>query len=131
MSALDQLQGCLTLSDTALAHDQHTFTKYVHQHTMDADTRSQLDLQPADDFCHQIRGALFRYHQRNLIVQAQILHIFIRLLAAAVNHTRNLTGKKLVIAFHPHLARQGIDVCLLHISDDLDTLPVKMIKKAR
>ena len=98
---------------------------------MNADARSQLYLQPADYLCHKIGSALIRYHERHLVMQAKILHVFIRLLAAAVNHTRNLTGKKLVIAFHPHLARQGIDVCLLHISDDLDTLPVKMIKKAR
>ena len=62
-------------------------------------------------------------------MQAQILHVFIRLLAAAVNHARNLTGKKLVITLYPHLPRKSIDISLLHIADDLDTFPVKMVKK--
>ena len=42
VSALDQLQSCLAFTNTALAHDQNTFTKYVKEYTVDTDTWCQL-----------------------------------------------------------------------------------------
>ena len=63
-------------------------------------------------------------------MQAEILHVFVRFLSTAVDDTRNFTGKKFIVSLYPYFSWQGIDIGLLHIPDDLDTFPVKMIKKA-
>ena len=92
VSTLNQLQGSLTFSNTALAHNQNALTKYVYQYAVNADAGRHLYLQPANHLCHQIRCALVGNHTRNLIVKTEILHIFIRHLGAAVEHTGNFTG---------------------------------------
>ena len=47
VSALDQFQSCFTFADPALADNQHAFPKYINQHPMNGNSRSQLALEEA------------------------------------------------------------------------------------
>ena len=61
---------------------------------------------------------------------AQLQHILIRHLAAAVYQTRNLLCQQLVIHLPSALRSHLADIFLLHITDDLNTVLIKMIKKS-
>ena len=131
VSPLNQFQGSLALADAALAHNQHALAEYVNQNAVDTDTGSQLHVKPADDFCHQGRGGLIRHKAGNAIVITEFQKVFIRLLVAAEHQTGNLAGCELIV--HPALLLlvHGINICLLYVSDDLNPLPVKMVKETR
>src|SRR5699024_6899510 len=78
MSSLNQFQSGLTLSDAALAHDQHAFTVYIHQNAMDGNTRCKLHTKPADNFSHESRSSISGHQDRHIIFMGQIQHILIR-----------------------------------------------------
>ena len=67
--------------------------------------------------------------QGNAIVITEFQKVLIRLLVPAEHQTWNLAGCELIV--HPALLFlvHGINICLLHVSDDLNPLPVKMIKR--
>ena len=130
MAALYKLQSCLTLTNAALAHQKHTFTEYIHQYTVDADTRSQFRLQPADHLRHYVGSRLGRKQTRHTIMAAKCQNLFFRFHIAAEHDTRNLAGDQLIIHLHSSFLGKSGHICHLHITHDLHTLIIKMIIKA-
>ena len=130
VTALNQFQRCLTLADTALAHNQNTLAKYIDQYAVNADHRRHLDVQPADDLRHQIRSRLLRYHARNPIMVTQLQHFLLRCHAAAIYQTWYTRRQQFVKHFPAALRSQGRDVRIFHITDDLHTVLVKMVEKS-
>ena len=53
MSSLDELQRCLTLTDTALTHNKNTLAEYINQYTMNRDCRCKLYLKPTYNLRHK------------------------------------------------------------------------------
>ena len=130
MTSLNQLQSCLTFTNTTFSCNQHTDTIYIHQHTMNGNTRCKLYIQPAYYFCHECGGYLFCDKYRNISFFCFLHQYLIRPHISAEDQTRNTACKKLIIDPLLFFRVHPFQKCILYISDDLDTLIVKMIKIA-
>ena len=130
VAPFNQFQSGLALSNPALSHNQDTLSKHVHQDTVNTDHRSKLHIEPADHFRHQIGSRLLRHHAGNPVMVAKLQHILLRLHSPAEEKTGNLAGNQGVIHLMSSLRRQFIEIGLLHISDNLHAVLVKMIKKS-
>src|SRR5699024_2044765 len=128
MSSLNQFQSGLTLSDAALAHDQHAFTVYIHQNAMDGYTRCKLHTKPADNFSHESRCSSSGHQARHIIFMGQIQHILIRFCHGSKHHAWNLAGNKAFKSFHLLLSFQMQKVGILYITNDLDPFIGKMLQ---
>ena len=126
---MDQLQGHLTFTDTAFTGDQYTFTVNVYQHAVDADARCQFHLQPAGTLCRK-RGSIF------VTAQDRDSHFFrcffvlfcYRKIPAEYN-TWHFIGHDLSQHLGTFLYTDLFHISIFHLSDDLDTMVVKIIKK--
>ena len=97
VSALNQLQSRLALSDAALAHDQHALTVHIHQHAMDRNPGSQLHIQPINNRRHEIRRGLVRQEHGNLILVRQLQGSGLRPRLGGINHAGNAAGKEILV----------------------------------
>ena len=131
MTTLDQLERRLGLTDTGIAHDQHALTVYIDEHTVHGNHRCHPDLQPADDRCLQLRRHTRRLQQRDTRIATRLDHTAVRLDATRIDDDRNRILRQRCILRTALRCIEGHQVRGLYITDDLHTLRIKLIKKAR
>ena len=104
------------------------FAIYIHQYTMNGDTRCQLHIQPADNLCHEIGCGFFCYKNRHIVLSSHIQHIFIRFRHRRKDHTGNLFGYKILKTAFSLFRIQVHQISILYITDNLYTFRGKMFK---
>ena len=131
VSTLDELERGLRLTDTGIAHDQHTLAVYIDEHAVHGNHRCHPDLQPADDRRLQLRRHTRRLQQRDACVAARIDHAAIRLDATRIDDDRNRILRQRSILRTALRCIEGHQVRGLYITDDLHTLRIKLVEKTR
>ena len=130
MSPTNQFQRSLTLSNTALTHDQYTFTVDIYQYTMNGNARCQLAGQKIDCFRCHIGCRIRRSKDWDTTLTSDTQHFFIRLVVPAHNDTWHVKSKKLAVTFCPHLIFQTFQIRIFHHTDNLNPFFCKMFKIA-
>ena len=128
MTSLDQLQGCLALTDTTLTCDQDSLAVNINQHTMNRNTWCKLHAQPADDLCHKAGSCSFCHECRNIIFNSQIDHVLRRTGHGTENNTWDLAGNETFIFKTSLLLIKLHQIRILYISDDLNSFIGKMLQ---
>ena len=75
VTTLDQLKGSLALADSTFTCDQDALAINIHKHTVNGNTRCQLNAQPTDDLSHQTGGGSLCHKCRNIVFVCKIDHI--------------------------------------------------------
>ena len=128
MSASDQFERSLAFTDSAVTGDHQTLTIDIDQYAVNADARRQLLTKRIDQlrgkFGSRSSGTEYRYMVRQCLLQKDR----IRRQISRKNNTRNIKLKERIITdlflFIAHL----LDICILYISDNLDTRLLEMLK---
>ena len=131
MSTLYELERGLRLTDTGIAHDQHALTIYIDKHAVHGNHRCHPDLQPADDRRLQLRRHTRRLQQRDPRIAARIDHAAVRLDPTCIDNDRNRILRQRCILRTALRCIEGHQVRRLYITDDLHTLRIKLVEKAR
>ena len=131
VSSLDQLQGSLALTNTALTRDQDTFTIYIDQYTMYRNTWSQLDIEPSDDLCHKSRSRLLCQKYRHFILHCGFQKYLIRTQVSAKYDTGSFLRKDFRIDLSLILFCHVLHVGILYKTNDLWSCLIIMFKIPR
>ena len=131
MTSLNQFQSGLAFTDPTLTHDQDAYTIYIHKYSVNWNAWSKLHIQPADQLTHK-RGSLFAGSEhRNIILFRGLYKLRFRLKIITEYNTRYFMCQKLFIDFIFSLSRKCLKIGTLYISNNLNTIQIKMIKKTR
>ena len=126
VTALDQLNGGLTLADAGITEDQDALAVDLHKHAVTGDAGCQLGVQRRDELAHQGGGHLGRHQNRHTVLFAVLHHLRQRLHAAAQHHGGRLEGEKLFQMGVAQGSGQFIQIGHLGQADDLDALAVEI-----
>src|SRR5699024_8849924 len=129
VSSFDQLQCGFTFPYTAFSHDQHSNTVYVHEHPVDGNAWRKLHIEPADDLCGKVRCFFLCLKDRNIQLIRLLQEYFIRFQIPAENNARYSIREKLCIHFLFSFFRKSLQICVLYVSDNLNTLRIKMVEE--
>ena len=131
MSTTDQLQSCLTFTDTALAHNKDALAINIDQYAVNGNTGCQLFCQLIDQLCCKTGCGITGSKNRDSISRCQFQELFFRLKITTKDHTRNIIAQKLPVMLMSMFFRHMIKIGIFYCSDNLYTFLLKMFKKSR
>ena len=131
VASLDQFQGHLGFTDSALARDQDADAVDVDQHAVDRDAGRQPNIQPADDLAHEIGCGVLGHQERNAVFQGVFHEEFIGLQLSAEYDARNIHGKESLIDLVFPLRTHLLHIGMLNQTDDLDPPRRKVLEISR
>ena len=129
VSSLNQFKGCLALSDPALSHDQHANAVHIHKHAVDGNTGRQPYVHPTDDLRGKIGCLLCRLIYRHSMSCCHFQEFILRLHITAEYNTGDRMFQKPVINVLPAFICKSMHISILHMSDNLHPVRVKMIEE--
>ena len=127
MTTLNDLQRRLGFTYAALTQDQDTFTVYLDQYAMHGNTRSQFHIEVFDQRTHEFTGGLTGPKYRDLRLLCHSDQFIVRHMVTCQDQTRDILVKQSRQPFFPLFRCQFIQISMLHISDQLDTVRTEMV----
>ena len=129
VSALQELDGRLTLADTGVAQNQHALAVDVHQHTVPCDLRRHGSVQIVDKLAGHVHGGLRGPQQRAVMLLCHLHQLRRDVHFPRHDEGRERIAQQLIEHPHPLRLRHAVQKAHFTASKDLQALIVKIVVK--
>ena len=130
MTALDELERCLTLADAAVTRDEHALAEHLDEHAVLRQTRGEIARERGDEVGHELRGVLAHEKEVAVILFRHLQALRKRVHAVADDKADDVVAHERLKALAPLRGCERLEKRALDAADDLQPLGVKVVVKA-